>query len=372
VSRAAVTVEQFWHRVPGGSATSVLHVLASVPEVNATAAAPDRVDVVGVAARHRHQPSAAALQLPVRVHHLPLPRRLLYEAWHGARRPRVQLATGPVDVVHATTAAIPPRSAPLVVTVHDLAFLRTPEHFTRNGNRFFRRGLELTRRWADVVLVPSTQTLDDCAAAGIGTDRLRLVPWGVRPASTTAQQSQAALDRHGIRRPYVLWCGTTEPRKNLPTLLAAFAQVAAAVPDLDLVLVGPPGWGDALGSGPRPPRERVHVLGYVDDPDLQGLYAGATAFCYPSLFEGFGMPVLEAMAHGVPVVTSTHSPMAELAGDAGLVVPATDVTALAQALVAACGSEHDRLAARAAGRAGGYRWQDAARATLQAYRDVSA
>lgn len=362
IVRAAVTVEQSWHAVPGGTATSVLHTLRAL-------AGRDDVDVVGVAARHAARAPEPFVP-PVPVTHLPLPRRALYEAWHAVRWPPVQLATGPVDIVHATTAAIPPRSSPLVVTVHDLAFLHAPEHFTRNGNRFFRRGLTLARRHADLVLVPSQATADDCERVGIGADRIRLVPHGVEALPVTADDVVDVRRRHGLARPYVLWCGTLEPRKNLPTLLAAFARLAVDKPDLDLVLAGPSGWGDA-GTGHHLPVGRVHALGFVDESDLHALYAGARAFCYPSLREGFGMPVLEALAHGVPVVTSAGTPMAELVGHGGLVVPATDTEALADALIATTGVQHDSLAAGARPAAGGYTWERAADLTVAAYREVT-
>ena len=150
-----MTLEQCWHAVPGGTASSVLETLNAFQAEGDTG-----VDIVGVAARH-NAPPPAPWTPPVPVAHLRLPRIALYEAWHGLRRPRVQSATGPVDVVHATTLAIPPRSAPLVVTVHDLAFLHAPEHFTRHGMRFFRRGLTLARRDADLVLCPSRSTWDE-------------------------------------------------------------------------------------------------------------------------------------------------------------------------------------------------------------------
>ena len=108
---------------------------------------------------------------------LPVP-AALYESWHYARRPKVERATGPVDVIHATGGAIPPRSVPLVVTVHDLAFLYDTSHFTRHGVRFFKRALDLTRRDAALVLAPSKATADDCIAHGIDAERVRIVPWG--------------------------------------------------------------------------------------------------------------------------------------------------------------------------------------------------
>lgn len=372
MTRVAVTVEQSWHRVPGGTATSTVRTLQALVRTH------PEVQVVGVAALHRG-PAAPGVAPPVPVRHLPLPRHALYPSWQWARWPRVEAATGPVDVVHATTFAVPPAAAPLVVTVHDLAFLHDPHHYTTRGNRFFRRGLDLTVREAELVLVPSRQTAEDCVAHGVDADRIRLVPWGVAPATGTPPEVVASARlRYHLPRRYVLWTGTLEPRKNLSTLLAAFAQVARHG-DLHLVLVGPLGWGDAVGDGPRPPADRVHALGFVPDADLQALYAGAEAFCYPSTREGFGMPVLEAMAHGLPVVTSEGTPMADLidgdgdttAGPAGLAVPATSPDALAAALLEVTGDRHDELAEAASARAASRPWSLTAALTAEAYGSVA-
>ena len=154
--RVAVTVEQSWHRVPGGTATSILSTLGAL------AGQPD-LELVGVAARHADAPPVDLVP-PIPVQHLPLPRLALYESWHALGWPKVERATGPVDVVHATAVAIPPTDAPLVVTVHDLAFLADPTQPTRHGLRFFRRGTELARRRARLILVPSEATAAECRA----------------------------------------------------------------------------------------------------------------------------------------------------------------------------------------------------------------
>jgi glycosyltransferase involved in cell wall biosynthesis len=233
--RVAMTLEQCWHRVPGGTAVATLGAARAL-------AARDDLEVVGVAAWHRNE-AIEAWRPPVPVSHLPLPRLALYESWHRLRRPRVQRATGPIDVIHATAMPIPPRSAPLVVTVHDLAFLRSAKHFTRRGNSFFRRGLELALRDADLVLCPSKATINDCIKAGFDAAQLRLVPHGVTVQNPTPDDLARVRKHHGLDRRYVLWTGTVEPRKNLPGLLRAWAMVDA---EADLVLVGPEGWSTDL------------------------------------------------------------------------------------------------------------------------------
>ena len=353
--RVAMTVEQCWQPVPGGSGTYIRSL--------GRALASQGVDLRGVAARHGGPPPADwSLDFPVG--HLPLPRLALYEAWQRLGRPAVERASGPVDVVHATTWAVPPRSAPLVVTVHDLAFLHEPGHFSARGNAYFRRALEQVRRSADVIITPSRQTAQDCAEVGLPEERIRVVPHGFDPVQVAPEGVRAFRARTGLHRPYLLWTGTREPRKNLPRLLAAFELVRSSV-ELDLVLAGPVGWGTEPGA-PPPGDDRVHVLGPLSNQDLHAAYAGAELFVYPSLREGFGLPVLEALSHGVPVVTSTGSPMADVVGDAGLCVDPTDVEALAAAIRAAADDRAD-LAARALPRSRQFSWQTAAEQTVSAY-----
>lgn len=371
--RVAVTLEQCWHRVPGGTATSALRTVAAVAQGFRGGDQPVRVEQVGVSARHR-EPPPEAFRPPIAVAQLPLPRIVLYEAWHRLRWPPVERATGPVDVVHATGVAVPPSRAPLVVTVHDLAFRHRPEHFTRHGVRFFERALELTRRHAALVLCPSEATRADCVVAGLDEDRLRVVPWGVDPPAPVGEQEAAGvLRRHGIDGPYVLWVGTIEPRKNLPVLLDAFRRVVEACPGVRLVLAGPEGWHEDLAEHRTGLEESVVMTGFVAGRDLDALYAGASVFCYPSLMEGFGMPVLEAMAHSCPVVTSRGTATEEVGGDAAVLVDPVDVEALAGALVRILTDEPFAAERREASRARAeqFPWSRTAAATVAAYEDVA-
>ena len=358
--RATVTVEQLWQRVPGGSGTYVARITQALQSR-------DDVEVTGISARHAAPPPPDwPLDVPVRA--VPLPRRALYDAWQLARAPRAEWVVPGSQVVHATTWAVPPTRLPLVVTVHDLAFLHDASHFTLRGNRYFRRSLDDVRRHADAVVVPSRATADECVAAGIDVARVHVVPHGVDAVRPDPAAVSAWRARLGLARPYVLWCGTVEPRKNLATLLQAFAAMRG-VP-ADLVLVGPPGWGDVpvhpQGLDPR----RVHALGHVSREDLATAYAGAAAFCFPSLREGFGLPVLEAMAHGVPVVTSAGTACAEVAGDAGLLVEPTDVDGMARALEAAV-EDDGTMAAASRARAAAFTWSEAAARTAEVYRSVA-
>ena len=317
----AITLEQFWHRVPGGTATSVHAMTDALSKRSA-------VEMTGVSAWHKTRPPAR-FRVPLPIEWMPLPRPALYEAWHRLRRPRVDLATGAVDVIHATTFAIPPRSAPLVVTVHDLAFLHAPDHFTPRGLRFFRRGMELAQSDADLIVAPSQATATDCAEHGFDPDRIRTVPWGVDITPTSEREVEVIKQELGLDSRYVLWTGTIEPRKNLPRLVDAFFCLDT---DAHLVLAGPQGWNEDVQALVGRSPERIRPLGQVEPDVLRALYAGAAAFCYPSLFEGFGLPVLEAMAQGAPVVTSRGISTEEVAGGAAILVDPHEPTSIAEGL----------------------------------------
>lgn len=364
--RVAVVLEQCWHRVPGGTARAALEQVQAV-------AATRRVDQVGVAARHR-QPPTASFEPPIPVRHLPLPRKVLYESWNRLRWPGVEMATGRVDVVHATGYAVPRRTAPLVVTIHDVAWRRDSGNFTPNGVQFFERALARTRDDADLVLCPSAATLDDCAAAGIDQARLRVVPWGM-DAPLAGDDAVAKVRAHfGLSGRYVLFVGTLEPRKNLQRLLEAVVRLPHD--DVTLAIAGPSGWGDALDGGDAAAKlgDRVRLLGFVDPADLAPLNRGATVVCYPSLWEGFGLPVAEAMAQGRPVVTSTGTSTEELvAGGAGLAVDPYDVDAIAGGLARVLDDAElaERLGAAALARTAERTWAATAAQTVAAYEFVS-
>lgn len=349
--------------MPGGTASSALGTVNALRE---------RADIecIGVAACHR-SPAPAPWTPSIDTRHLRLRRELLYESWHRLRWPRVERATGPVDIIHATGMAIPPRSAPLAVTVHDLAFLDYPEHATRHGLRFFHRSLVLTTRDADVVLCPSSSTRNELIALGVAAERIRVVPWGVEPFTIDGDDIARVRQRYGIAGRYILWVGTIEPRKNLKGLVAAFNSLQAD--DVTLLLVGPTGWNEDLAARLGAGHERIRAIGFVPRDDLHALYGGAVAFCYPSLREGFGLPVLEAMMAGTPVVTSSGTATEEVVGDAGICVDPNDDAAIADALASIIGDEHTAqdLRTRAKARASTFTWSRTADLTIEAYRAIA-
>jgi len=352
--RVAYTLEQCWHDVPGGTAVAALEVARRL------APRPD-VTLVGVAGRHRHPP-APPWRAPIPIAQLSLGRVLLYEAWLRLRRPRVESVTGPIDVAHATGIVPCATAAPLVVTFADVAFLHEPDHFSRQGLRVLRRSLDVTRDVAQLVLTPSEASRRELQDAGIDGRRIRVVPWGV-DVSPATQEAIATVRRHyQLPERFVLYVGTLEPRKNLRRLADAAGRATDPLP---LVVVGPDGWGDAV----RDVTGDVRFLGFVPGDDLAALYAAASVFAYPSEREGFGLPVVEAMAQGTPVVTSAGTATEEAAGGAAVLVDPLDVDAIAAGLDTA----HDQsavLAKAGLARAGALTWEAAADATLAAYREA--
>ena len=362
-----MVVEQLFQRVPGGSGTYIVELARALREQG--------TPVVGLCASHGRQSLTVNDDLSslLALRQFPLPRTALYEAWNWLGRPRAESVVPEAEVVHATTWAVPATRLPLAVTVHDLAFLRSPDHFTRRGNSYFRRCLQRVVAEADRVIVPSRATADDCLAAGIPAHRVEVVPHGVRTRPVLPEQVQAFRTAHGLHRGYVLWTGTREPRKNLGGLLRAFSLFATRHSDIDLVLVGPVGWGQDGGDPLIPPslKDRVHVLGRLSDEDLAAAYRGARAFCFPSHWEGFGLPVLEAMAYGTPVVTSRGTCMEEVCGPAGLLAAPDDAEAIASRLGVAVGPEHDELAAAGLERAATFTWARCAQEHVEVFRSLA-
>ena len=361
----ALTVDQLWQRAPGGTATYVLELARAL-------AARNDITLSGVtAARHL---SRRTVELPASI---PLVRPAAVRAVRQAPSRnlwRRTAAGGSVpDVLHATTWAIPPRTAPLVVTVHDLAVLREPEPEGSPGDYALLRALDAVRDEADVVVVPSAATAADCIEQGIAPARIHVIPHGVRVPVVARSEMLRFAESRGLDRPYVMWCGTFEVRKNVTALLDAYALLLAERRDLDLVLVGPAGWAGAPDEVARRmadlPPGRVHLLGRLAETDLHRAYSGARALCFPSTLEGFGLPVLEALAHGIPVVTSAATAMAEI-GDSSavLLVDPHSPEEIATAVGAAATDRHAELAAGATAIAGRFTWERSAEAHMAAYR----
>lgn len=291
------------------------------------------------------------------------PARIVHAAWLRSGKPSVDRLVGDVDVVHGTNFVLPPTRVPGVVTVHDLSFLRDDAFpGAAAWARLVPWSIERAERVVTITEQVATEIVDH-----YGTDRSKITVThlGVAPAFFgAAPLSDASLHGLGIARPYVLAAGTLEPRKNLARLLDAWTQLGSEKEGWSLVLAGPKGWGPGLPQTPG-----VVLTGWVGDETLPGLLAAADVFAFPSLYEGFGLPPLEAMAAGTACIAGDYRAAAEVLGDAALVVDALDASALAEGLATLMGNETTRRSFALAGkaRAAGFTWERTARATIAAY-----
>jgi glycosyltransferase involved in cell wall biosynthesis len=389
--RVALNVEQLVHRPPGGIGRYTAELARLLPVDRDGGSEEDpAVELVTFVARHRRTTVDDALRGfalsgpggldPVR---LALPRPVLYDTWNvlgvpplGLFHPRLR----ELDVVHAPSIAVPPHSGvPLIVTVHDAAPLVFPDTYPWRGRWFHRFGFAAVARRADVVIAPTQAAADEITQrTSIRSDRIRIVPHGVtqeRVGDDVVEATRRALD---LDAPYVLWVGTLEPRKNLPALVRAFAEVVRAV-DLPhrLVVVGSKGWLHTVNELRGPARElgdRILVTDPVPEDVLLALYRGADLLAFPSLHEGFGLPVLEAMAQETAVVCSDIPVLHEVAGDTAIFVPPRDVAAWGAVLVDLLRDDatRDELAKAGHARAASFTWQRCAQRTRHVYRQVLA
>lgn len=319
-------------------------------------------------------------QLPdrpgVEVRHRPFPARALRALWSHTPVPPVELFTGRCDVFHATNFVLPPtRRAAGVVTIHDLTWALHPTTVTTDVLAYQQLVPASVRR-AALVLCPAEATARDVAEYfDLPAERVRSTPLGVDPVwSQTPVPTTEQRARLGLPERYVVFVGAREPRKNVPVLLRAHEAARRAAPDLvpDLVFVGPPGWGSE--EVPRADsRPTVRMAGYLDDDDLRLTVAGAECLVYPSRYEGFGLPLLEALACGTPVVTTDLPVHQEVTGGHATLVPVGDVDALAEALVATLARGRDPVTdAERRQWASAWTWTRCARLTRQAYDDAVA
>lgn len=308
--------------------------------------------------------------------------RLQRALWEQARLPARLRALG-VGVVHSTHHTLPlrPMSCRRVVTVHDLTFLRLPQRYPLVRRLYMRLATRLAARVADAILVPSQAVRDDVRRRlGEGSAAKTHVVYEAAAARFAPAPDQRAAEavagRYGIAPPYLLSVGSLEPGKNRGRLIRALHALRDEGITDRLVVVGQPAWKyeDDFALVRELGMERqVLFPGYVGDEDLAALYAGAVAFALPALYEGFGLPVLEAMACGAPVLTSNTGATAEVAGAAALLVDPLSTTAIRdglRALLTDVGLRDD-LRARGLRRAAEFSWQRAARETLAIYRAVA-
>ncbi len=316
----------------------------------------------------------------VEVRALPLSERWVTIGWQRLRLPlALERLIGPVDVAHATDFVAPPSHAPAIASVHDLSFLIAPQFAHPRLRRYLSGAVPRTlRRVSRVVAISEATARDIERCYGFPRERIAVIPVGVDPMFRPASEAERerVLERLGISTPYLLIVGTVEPRKNHLTLLRAFERLHPRYPDVALVIVGRPGWlSEPIVAAIERAAESLPIrhLRSVTDADLPALYGASLALVYPSWYEGFGLPVVEAMACGAPVVTSRVGALAEVAGDAALLVDPADPDALADAMSALAedGSLRAELIRRGAARAAQFSWSQAAEAHLRLYREVA-
>lgn len=358
-------------RAVGRRRTGTEHYAVHVIEALGALEPEERV-LLYVNAKHR-----PALNVPNTFHYRLLPWR---RGWTHLRL-SAEVALHRPDVLFVPSHVVPLYHPPTVVTIHDVGYRDFPAaHPLRS-----RLALEATTRWsvatARRVIVPSRHTGSALQRVyNVSEQKLVVIPHGYDPRfrPLAAPLIQEGLERMGIRQPFLLFVGTLQPRKNLHRVLQAFTRAVADGLPHDLVLAGQRGWLTEplfreLDRAVTAVRGRMHVTGYVDDADLPVLYNGADALVFPSLSEGFGLPALEAMACGVPVLASNTSSLPEVIGDAGLLVDPLDIEAIATGMrvIVDPTGPRDTLRQRGLQRAALFSWQRAARATLDLLRDVA-
>jgi glycosyltransferase involved in cell wall biosynthesis len=334
------------------------------------------VDVVAYAVTWRGRNDLAAMVPPgVRTAVRPFPARLARQAWLRSEHPRLERWTGPVDVVHATNYVAPPTAAPEVVSVYDLGFVRYPQYVAADALDYPELMRRAVRRGAWFHTTSDFVRDEVIETFAVPPERVVRVYPGIPPiegGDAARGRALASAER------YVLAIGTIEPRKNFPGLVRAFDALAADDRTIVLVVAGNPGWGsDEFAAALAAARhtDRIRTPGYVSAEDRRDLLAGASVLAYPSHYEGFGIPPLEAMAAGVPVVATQAGAVPEVVGDAALMLDDPDDTdALAGALQRVLGDDalRDDLVARGRRRERTFSWTTTVDELLDVYEAVRA
>ncbi len=311
--------------------------------------------------------------------HVPLPTRVLYRMWETLSWPNVDSLVGGCDVFHATNFFLPPtRKARTVVTIHDLGFLAVPQYSSPKIVKPFSKGINRFCRDADAIMVYSESTKRDILRfCDPDPEKIVIAPLAIDEQYHPVEREKAkevVRTLHGIEDPYLLFVSTLEPRKNVVGLLESFAILAKDIPH-KLVLIGALGWSseeyferiEKLGLG-----ERVVHLGYVAN-DLLSFYSAADAFVFPTHYEGFGLPLLEAMTCGCPVVSSDNSSIEEVTGDGALLVNSHDIEGFADAVskVLTDRAWRERLVTAGKAKAATFSWTRCAETTLEVYQRLA-
>ncbi|GAC1480771.1 MAG: glycosyltransferase family 1 protein [Candidatus Dormibacteria bacterium] len=288
---------------------------------------------------------------------------------------------GGIDALHMTYGAPLWSAVPIVLTVHDICYATNPEWFSPRDLRVLTTVVPRSIRKAKhVITVSQAARRDIIDRYRVPEEKISTIPNGPGPGANPISPEEAKAELAGLglnlQRQYILAVGNLQPRKNIVRLLQAFEQlVATHRHDIDLVVVGPKRFRAAeIVESATPNSDRVHFTGYVNDRQLAACYKASTAFVFPTLYEGFGIPALEAMAHGVPVASSNSGGLPEVCGDAAIMFDPRSVDAIVDALhrILSDASLRQRLSAAAIDRAKQFSWQRSAELTLEAYKKVVA
>jgi len=295
-----------------------------------------------------------------------------------------ELRRHPVDVLHVQFTAPPFCPCPVVASIHDLSFEHLPETFKRRSRIQLRLTVRQTARRAAKILTLSEHGRNDIIKTyGVEPERISVTPLAA-PAHfapvTDSTELTRVRENYGISGAYILCVGSIQPRKNLPRLIAAYASLRSARPEAklpQLVIVGKKAWlyDETLRAvAEHGVKDDIRVTGYVPESDLPALYSGALCFVYPSYFEGFGLPVVEAMQCGTPVITGNRTSLPEVVGDAGLLVDPFDEEQLAAAMGRLIDDSDlaSELRVKGLQRARKFSWHQTARLTLKAYEQAAA
>lgn len=301
----------------------------------------------------------------------PFPPILLEILWNQAHLLPIEILTGKLNVFHSSDWLEPPAKCPKVTTIHDLTVYKYPETFSARGGHDIvaniKRKLEWVRKESDKIIAVSQATKRDIVEVlGIPEERIAVI-YEAAPTyfqKVSSDEINQTKKKFGLKGNYLLSVSTLEPRKNLKRIIEAFEILRQKEKDLWLVLVGKTGWGQEIPRNPR-----TVITGYVTNTELSALYSGALALAYPSLYEGFGQPILEAMTCGCPVVTSDISSMPEVAGEAAVLVNPLSVESITEGIKQALANRKE-LVRKGFQQVKKFSWEKSARETMTVYQSL--
>lgn len=306
---------------------------------------------------------------------IPLPITFFQTLWNKLHFLPIEKIVGDVDLVHTSDWLEPPvkDSAKKITTIHDMTVFLFPNSIHPKIVANQKKKLELVKKETNLIIADSESTEEDIIKfLEIPKEKIKVVY--LAPSSNFNPQDDDKISnvlvRYKIKKPYILSVSTQEPRKNIQKLVDAFGKISQKNPNVTLVLVGKHGWGQPV---PTDADQNIIYTGYTPENDLISLYSGCRVFVYPSLYEGFGLPILEAMACGAPVITSNNSSMVEIAKDAAILIDPRSEDQMVRSLEMVLGlklEDYQKMVNASLNRARKYSWSKVAKQTLQIYKEV--